>query len=298
MGYMLEPHNRWVEAMAGICAFEIRPGNTVTLASEVDLTEVGSLRGTMTPKPSYTAFVVKSLALTLRHMPHANRRLCRSPWWPFARRMQRFDSCDVLVNGERHVEGAESVTFADICHDADKKSVKEINAWLRQLAVADESNNAQWRTFSKLIRRCPAWLAKYLIRLPCYFPSLWPKYRGGAAQISSPAKYGVDYMIGSWNAPLGVSFGLVKERPVVKNGQVVPCLTTILSLNFDRRVMAGAPAARFLRHWIDLLESPRSWAMEAAAQTEVTPAQPEDAANLPDRSFGGHVTGLANGSMS
>ena len=63
--------------------------------------------------------------------------------------------------------------------------------------------------------------------------------------ISSPAKYGVDMLVGNWPWPIGFSFGLVKERPIVVDGVVVARPTMMLIMSFDRRLMAGAPAARF-----------------------------------------------------
>jgi pyruvate/2-oxoglutarate dehydrogenase complex dihydrolipoamide acyltransferase (E2) component len=84
---------------------------------------------------------------------------------------------------------------------------------------------------------------------------MWERYRGGAVLVSSPAKYGVDAVNASWAWPIGVSFGFVEQRPVVRNGQIAarPCFTFLM--NFDRRVMAGAAAARFFRHICCLLES-------------------------------------------
>ena len=39
-----------------------------------------------------------------------------------------------------------------------------------------------------------------------------------------------------------------------EDGKIVACPTFSLTLNFDRRVMAGAQAARFLRRVVELLE--------------------------------------------
>src|SRR5690606_2489686 len=131
-------------------------------------------------------------------------------------------------------------TFADVLRDADTASLSDMTLWLRNLANSDIETNEQWRSYSRIITRLPLWLSKRLIRLPLWVPKLYCRYRGGAVLISSPAKYGVDVVATTWSWPLGVSFGVVKDRPVVKAGQVVPCSTFILTLNFDRRVMAGA----------------------------------------------------------
>lgn len=255
--YRLEPAHAFFDVTRAIVGYEIRPGNTVTFLSEVDLSEVERVRARRTPKrkPSYTAFVVKALALALREFPYANRRICRRAWLPFAGlQLQQFLTCDVAVACERELPGIEVAAFVDVLRDADRLGLEEIHTWLHALAYSDESNNLQWRTYQRLITRLPCWLAILLIRLPVFFPRLWSRYRGGAALISSPAKYGVDGVVASWTSPLGISFGLVKPRAVVREGRVVARPTFMLTLNFDRRVMAGAQAARFFKRFVDLLE--------------------------------------------
>lgn len=257
MDFKLEPKNRFFEANRRIVEFEIRSSVTVTFSSEVDLTHIEQMRARAgNRKPSYTAFVAKAVALSLRKYPYANRRVCRRIWLPFfAPRLQSFDRCDIAVAAERDVPGAESVAFVDIIRDADKRSLLDITDWLRELATCDISTNKQWRDFSQLISRLPQWLSCHLIRLPYYFPRLWVKYRGGAVLISSPAKYGVDNVAASWSWPLGFSFGFVKNRPLVRDSEIVIHPTFNLVLNFDRRIMAGAPAARFFKKIVDILEN-------------------------------------------
>lgn len=262
------------DAAYSIVRTEIKPGRTVTFIGEVDLTEIEAIRSRSgAQRPSYTAMVIKALALAMREFPYANRRVYRRWWLPFsAVRMQSFMTCDVAVACERNLTGAEAASFADILRDADRLGIAEITAWLRTLSGCDASNNRQWSTFLSIIERFPRPLAAILIRLPVYFPWLWAKYRGGAAWVSSPAKYGVDGVVGTWPSPLGVSFGLVKQRPVVRDGKVVACPTFLLTLNWDRRVMAGAQAARFFRRIVEILEQ---------AQTEMAPYLPISAQQNP-----------------
>jgi hypothetical protein len=62
-----------------------------------------------------------------------------------------------------------------------------------------------------------------------------------------------------------VSFGIAKRRPVVRGETIVACPTFTLTLSFDRRVMAGAQAARLFRQIVDRLEKAES-EMELAAE--------------------------------
>ena len=256
--YKIEPNNRFFQAIYRMNRYEHRPGNTVTFASEVDLTNVQKLRESLKAnKPSYTAIVAKAVAKALREFPYANRRVCRRIWLPFAApRLQTFEHVDIAVAVERNVPGAESAAFIDVMRDADEISLTDATNWLTELGTSDMDTNKQWRSFSFIVTKLPPLLAAQILRLPYYFPQLWVKYRGGAVLISSPAKYGVDSVVATWSWPLGISFGLVKPRPIVRDGKVDVRPTFQFTLNFDRRVMAGAQAARFFKRVVDILEDP------------------------------------------
>jgi hypothetical protein len=258
--YTTRPAGRFFDLVRSMVEYEIKSGNTVSFISEVDLTEVEAIRTAWgRERPSYTACVVKALGMALREFPYANRRLYRRPWWPFGgRRLQQFSVCDVAVACERLNEGIEVAMFIDILRGADALPLSAIHRWLKALAASDASTHRQWRDFRFVATRLPRWLGGLAIRAAVFVPALWARYRGGAALVSSPAKYGIDMVNGSWTAPLGVSFGLVKPRAVVVNGRVVARKTFHFVLNFDRRVMAGAQAARFFKRMVEILENARA----------------------------------------
>ena len=249
--------NRFFQVFRRIPELELNSSPTVTFVSQVDLTKIEKIRKLMGQnKPSYTAFVIKALAITLRSCPYANQRISRRAWLPFARpRLQKFDRFDIAVAAEREMEGVESAAFVDIFQEADQKPLQKITQLLSDLSKADLDTNRQWAQFYAIIRWCPTWLALFFIELPFGFPQLWTKYRGSAALVTSPAKYGVDTVVACWSWPIGVSFGLVKDRPVVKDGQLKICPTFNLTLNFDRRIMAGAQAGRFFAKFVERLEN-------------------------------------------
>ena len=254
--YTVEPRNPYFCAIASMCANELRPRNTVTFMSEVDLLEVERLRAraflAKRRKPSYTALVVKAVTLALADFPYANRRVFRRPFGLL--RIQAFDGIDATVACERDVPGAPMATFVDVIRDVNTMDLPEITERLHRLATCDTRTNRQWREFSGIVTRLPSFLTALALQLPVWFPSLWAKYRGGPLLVSAPAKYGVDVVGATWPWPLGVSFGLVRERPVVKAGALAACPTFTLTLNWDRRVMAGAQAARFFKRIVDILE--------------------------------------------
>ena len=237
---------------------EIRFGRTVLFSSEIDLTEIDRLREAHGPGPSptYTAFVAKAIARALAEFPYANRRIYRPLGLPFLSYVQAFRNADVAVAIERDLPDDPATAYIEVLRDVDALGLEDITLVLRTFAAADLATSPQWRSFHRIATSLPGWLAAFLTGLPVHLPGMWRKYRGGAAMISSPAKYGVDGVVGAWTHPLGFSFGLAQLKPVVKDGQVVAANAFTFAMNFDRRLMAGAQAARFFARVCELLRRP------------------------------------------
>ena len=254
----LEPRNKFFAALCAISDYELAPGNAVSLFSEVDLTRIERLRGEAAaagaPKPSYTAFVVKAMACALGEFPYANRRVTRRILG--RPRVQRFHRIDAVVLTERKLPDSPMVTSMNMLRDADRLSVEAINRELAVLAASDVTTNRQWRLLTRIINWLPMWLTRVVLRMPALFPALWVRYRGGSFVVTWLAQSGVDIVAATWPWSLGVSFGAVRERPRIRGAEFVACPTFTLTLNFDRRLMAGAPAARFFARVLELLEQP------------------------------------------
>jgi pyruvate/2-oxoglutarate dehydrogenase complex dihydrolipoamide acyltransferase (E2) component len=258
--HTIYPGNAIHNSIRSMVEYEIDYSHTVTLISEVDLSEIEKLREKLgAARPSYTALVVKALALALRDFPYANQRIVRGRFFPLLRsRIQKFNQSDIAVASERDLPGVTNVASIDILRNAEDLSLSVINGILRRLAQSDESTNENWRKQKYFMTAKPRWLFRFLSKFPCWYPKAWVDYRGGAAVVSSPAKYGADALVTSWSWPIGVSFGYVKERAVVRDRKVVVCPTFNLILNFDRRIMAGAQAGRFFARLKEYLENPET----------------------------------------
>lgn len=270
-----ESTNRFFRVFCALPEREIEAHVSVSFSSTIDLSVVEAARAEAARagrrKPSYTAFVIQAVSRALREYPYANRRVFRSPWRLGGPWLHSFEQADITVAAERDVPGREYIAFVDVLRGADGQSLDEINAWLAALARSDEESNQQWREFSSLIRRLPWRLTALILRLPAWIPSWWERYRGAAVLVSSPAKYGVGSVTASWAWPIGISFGYVEPKPVVRHGEVVirPCFEFLM--NFDRRVMAGAAAAKFFKRVCELIEA----GAEAGLQNPVPDHVPE-----------------------
>lgn len=245
--------SRYFEVLNGLNR-ENHSDNKVGMLSEVDMTSAEQVRELLGKgyglKPSYTAFVAKAVSLTLLEQPHANRVPIE---WPFWKRIMQLHQVDMTIAVERDKPGIEQAAYAGTIRNTDRLDLLALTRELQALAQSTPETSPRWRAFKWIVENLPSPLALFVVSIPRFFPKLWIEHRGGSVMISSPAKYGVDMMVAAWPWPIGFSFGLVKDRPLAVDGSVVVRPTMVVTMSFDRRIMGGAPAARFFRSVCDKL---------------------------------------------
>ena len=199
-------------------------------------------------KPSYTAFVLDSIARALRDHPKLNRAIYKGftgyRWF-------QFDQIDMAVAVEV-VEGDLDIAYASIVRNADQIGLDGINEALLRLASAP-SDDQQLRR----LRRMPAFVTGVLARATALHPKSWVRFRGGSCALTSPAKYGLESVIVKSAWPVQFAFGNVKERPMVVNGACVPRRSATLSMSWHRELTTGAVAARFFEQVVQQLQQGR-----------------------------------------
>jgi pyruvate dehydrogenase E2 component (dihydrolipoamide acetyltransferase) len=84
------------------------------------------------------------------------------------------------------------------------------------------------------------------------------EFDGGTITVSNLGAWGIESFDAIVNPPQAaiLSVGAAIEKPVVKNGQIVPGLRINLGLSADHRVVDGAVAAQFLSEVKKLIEQP------------------------------------------
>jgi pyruvate dehydrogenase E2 component (dihydrolipoamide acetyltransferase) len=84
------------------------------------------------------------------------------------------------------------------------------------------------------------------------------EFDGGTITVSNLGAWGIESFDAIVNPPQAaiLSVGAALEKPVVKNGQIVPGLRMNLGLSCDHRVVDGAVAAQFLSEVKKLVEQP------------------------------------------
>ncbi len=84
------------------------------------------------------------------------------------------------------------------------------------------------------------------------------EFDGGTITISNLGAWGIDSFDAIVNPPQAaiISVGGIIEKPVVKNGEIVPGMRMNIGMSCDHRVVDGAVAAGYLNEVKKLLEQP------------------------------------------
>ena len=166
---------------------------------------------------SYNAILVKIVATALRLHPKINASV---------------EVDEIKVWQQIHIGVAmesEDALLVPVIRNPDIKSINEINQELNDLIIKTRDN-----------RLLPDDLAN------------------GTFTISNLGFADIDYFTPILRPPesalLGV--GRIIEKPVVKDGAIIPEVKIALSLTFDHRIIDGAPGSRFLKTVKEIIEDP------------------------------------------
>jgi len=199
------------------------------LEAEVDMSRAVEARGRVKAAardgevvPSFNDMVVKACALALREFPRANG----------AYRDGRFELYS-RVNVGIAVAGQDALVVPTV-FDADQKGLRQIAAESR--ALAQRVRDGQITP---------------------------PELSGGTFTVSNLGMYGIDAFAAVINAPQAgiLAVGAIKERPAVRDGEIVPAHLMNVTLACDHRILYGADGAEFLARVRALLEEPLALAL-------------------------------------
>jgi pyruvate dehydrogenase E2 component (dihydrolipoamide acetyltransferase) len=167
--------------------------------------------------PSFNDMVVKACAIALKKFPRANGSYKDGRFELYSR-----------VNVGIAVAASDALVVPTI-FDADRKGLREIAADARSLAgkVRDGSITP-------------------------------PELSGGTFSVSNLGMYGIKSFEAIVNSPQAgiLAVGEIADRPVVKNGEIVPGKVMEMTLSCDHRILYGADGAEFLAEVRRLLEEP------------------------------------------
>ena len=166
---------------------------------------------------SINDLIVKAVALALTKFPEVN-----ASW------------ADGRIERKRDINIGIAVGLPDrlivpVLRNADQKSLKDIARESKQLIERARTNKAAAQD-----------------------------YLGNTFSISNLGMYDVDQFTAIINPPDSgiLAIGAVEDKPVVKDGQIVPGKRMRVTLSVDHRVFYGVTAAQFLQEVKRLLQSP------------------------------------------
>jgi pyruvate dehydrogenase E2 component (dihydrolipoamide acetyltransferase) len=167
--------------------------------------------------PSFNDMVVKASAIALRKFPRANG----------AYKDGRFELYSRINVGI--AVAADDALVVPTVFDADKKGLREIAADARSLAGK--------------------------VRDGKITP---PELSGGTFSVSNLGMYGITSFGAIVNSPQAgiLAVGAITDKPVVKDGEVVPGKVMEMTLSCDHRILYGADGAEFLAEIKRILQEP------------------------------------------
>ncbi len=193
-----------------------------------------------------TALLLKAIGIAQRGHPESRSALL--PWG----QTLTFERIVAGFTVEKIV-GGEAAVYLGAIEDPDTKSLEEIAAELRaygqeeiadipQLAIEERFNFMPW-----LVRRI-------ILLISLVIPELRLRYMSASFGLTSIGKYGIHALVPPSVSASTFGVGTIEPKPVVVDNEIKICPMMILTLNFDHRLIDGAPASRFLSEIKKLME--------------------------------------------
>lgn len=199
-------------------------------------------------KLSFTSFIIHCLAQAIESnkMVHAYRKGQKS--------LIIFDDVDVNTMIERNIEG-NLMPWTYVVRAANKKSFLEIHEEIRNAKVGEIGIN-QLKKRMKVYSHAPRIIRNMFWRKYKKNPHLRKKLAGTVA-VTSIGMFG---KVMGWGIPIAfhtlvVTVGGIYLKPVLIDEKLINHEFLSLTISFDHDIVDGAPAARFISKFADLIEN-------------------------------------------
>jgi pyruvate dehydrogenase E2 component (dihydrolipoamide acetyltransferase) len=191
------------------------------LTVEIDMDNLMAARESVNAvtesKISYNDFVIKAVSISLRQHPKVN-----ASWLGDVIRINHHIHIGVAV-------AVEEGLLVPVVRFADAKTLRQINEEVKTVAQKAKDKKLQ--------------------------PADW---EGNTFTISNLGMYGIEEFTAIINTPDSciLAVGGIMQKPVVKNGEIIPGNTMKVTLSCDHRAVDGATGAEFLQTFKALMEHP------------------------------------------
>lgn len=227
--------------------------HTIRCLAEIDVTEARRRMRECRKKTgaplSLTAFLIAALARAVA----ADKNVQAYRDW--RNRLLIFDDVDVITYVEIEAEGRK-FPINHIIRAADRKTPQEIQDEIRAVKTEPaRSPSGRRRRAVEVFLRLPFFIRRLFYRFVNRRPRLWKRYVG-TVSLSSVGMFGAGggWGIGFSAHTLSVTVGGIAEKPSVVRGKIEPREMLDLTVDFDHDIVDGAPAARFMRRFKEIIE--------------------------------------------
>ena len=253
-GYEVKPFPIMRRATIGILEAASRK-HMIHAILEVDVTKPRDLirqyRVRSGDTLSFTGYLIYCLAEAIdinKHM-HAYR--------DWRNRLILFNDVDVSTPIERDV-GDKKQVIPFIVRSANNKSILQIHHEIRQAQFSEPEQTGVF-PLMRLFMMFPAFIRGSFFRIMDRFPHVMKK-NGGTVMLTNVGLFGEG---GGWGIPiathtLNVTVGGIINRQIVASRGPEERDHLCLTVSFDHDIIDGAPAARFLQRFKEIIEGGES----------------------------------------
>jgi pyruvate dehydrogenase E2 component (dihydrolipoamide acetyltransferase) len=218
-----EPFSRMRATIAKRMSDSMREVPHFYVTCEVDMSEAVRLRAALKASDrvaadvTYTHFVIKAAAVALERHPRLNAWYAED-----GRELKAEVNIGVAVS-------LDDGLIVPVLHNCNQLSLLEIAAQANALVERARAGKPAGDDLS-----------------------------GGTFTISNMGMLPIEHFTAIINQPQGaiLAVGAIKERPVVRNGQVAIAHTMMVTLSSDHRILDGVTSGQFLAEFKKLLENP------------------------------------------
>ena len=171
-----------------------------------------------------------------------------------------FDDVDVGMMIEGKI-GDKRALMGHVIRGANRKTYREIHDEIRSVQstpVPPNKGLPSWFRTAMLLPWPLSWLFKTSIRVAERRDPTFGTSMGGTVSITAVGMFGEGHS--GWGiypvtGTLGLVVGSIARKPAIVEGRIEPREILHLTVVFDHDVIDGAPAARFTRRLMELIES-------------------------------------------
>lgn len=165
-----------------------------------------------------------------------------------------FEEVDVSTTIEREI-GGQRVVIPKIIRNANNKDMFEISSEIKD-AKTSEVREAEVYKSIRTYLAIPVIIRRWVFRILDRFPSLMKK-NAGTIMVTSGGSGGVNR---AWGIPvashtLNIAIGGVGSTKFEMNNTIASREHLCLTVSFDHNIIDGAPASRFIRSLVKIIET-------------------------------------------